>query len=105
MIKIPAFSLEYYDKKVIEHIMDKYAMSQMDASRAFLTSETHAMLENPEILQRLIQETGAKSTDLEAPEPVEHLCGKCVEYAENWKPMAERIWEDDHPQTPGAGEE
>jgi len=63
------------------------------------------MLENPEILQRLIQETGAKSTDLEAPEPVEHLCGKCVEYAENWKPMAERIWEDDHPQTPGAGEE
>lgn len=49
MIKIPAFSLEYYDKKVIEHIMDKYAMSQMDASRAFLTSETHAMLENPEM--------------------------------------------------------
>ena len=49
MIKIPAFSLEYYDKKVIEHIMDKYAMSQMDASHAFLTSETHAMLENPEM--------------------------------------------------------
>ena len=34
------------------------------------------MLENPEKLQELIKETGAKSTDLEAPETAEHLCGK-----------------------------
>ncbi len=50
------------------------------------------MLENPEILQRMVKETGAKSTDLESPETVEHLCGKCAEYAACWQEPAEEIW-------------
>jgi len=50
------------------------------------------MLENPEILQRLVKETGAKSTDLISPESAEHLCSKCEEYAKNWKPCAEKIF-------------
>ena len=50
------------------------------------------MLENPEILQRLVNETGAKSTDLQSPETVEHLCTKCEEYARNWKPHADKVW-------------
>ncbi len=54
------------------------------------------MLENPEILQKIVKETGAKSTDLEAPESVEHLCGKCVEYAKNWAPVADKIWQETH---------
>ncbi len=52
------------------------------------------MLENPEILQRLVKETGAKSTDLQSPESAEHLCGKCVEYANAWKPCAEKLWNE-----------
>ena len=31
------------------------------------------MLENPEILQKMVKETGAKSTDLQSPETAEHL--------------------------------
>lgn len=54
------------------------------------------MLENPEILQRMVKETGAKSTDLQSPESVEHLCGKCEQYAKNWQPRADELWE----QTP-----
>ncbi|WP_138159462.1 radical SAM protein [Peptoniphilus catoniae] len=50
------------------------------------------MLENPEILQRLVKETGVKSTDLQSPESAEHLCGKCEKYAQNWKPYADKIW-------------
>ena len=50
------------------------------------------MLENPEILQRLVKETGAKSTDLQSPESAEHLCHKCEEYARMWKPCAEKLW-------------
>lgn len=50
------------------------------------------MLENPEILQRLVEETGAKSTDLQSPETVEHLCTKCEEYARNWEPYADKLW-------------
>lgn len=51
------------------------------------------MLENPEILPRIVNESGAKSTDLQAPETPEHLCAKCKQYAENWKPIAEELWE------------
>ena len=52
------------------------------------------MLENPEILQRLVNKTGAKSTDLQSPETVEQLCTKCEEYARNWKPHADKVWEE-----------
>ena len=53
------------------------------------------MLENPEILQEMVNRVGAKSTDLEAPETVEHLCAKCHEYAANWKPVADRLWTEE----------
>ena len=49
----------------------------------------------PEKLLEIIKATGAKSTDLEAYESAEHLCAKCKEYAENWKPMAEKLWEEE----------
>ena len=49
------------------------------------------MLENPEILQKMVKETGAKSTDLQSPETAEHLCSKCVPYANAWKPYADKI--------------
>ena len=56
------------------------------------------MLENPEILQKMVKETGAVSTDLMQPESAEELCGKCVQYAENWSPTADRLWEETHPE-------
>jgi len=55
------------------------------------------MLENPELLQKMVREAGAKSTDLEAPESAEHLCGKCVAYAQHWKIEADKLWAEDHP--------
>lgn len=42
----------------------------------------------------MVKETGAKSTDLESPESAEHLCSKCVPYANNWKPYADKIWSE-----------
>ncbi len=50
------------------------------------------MLENPKILERIVHESGAHSTDVEEEEPVEHLCGKCVEYANCWKDTADKLW-------------
>ena len=52
------------------------------------------MLENPEILQRLVKESGAHSTDLQSPETAEHLCGKCTAYAQQWTPEADRLWKE-----------
>ncbi len=51
------------------------------------------MLENPDKLREMVERTGAHSTDLQSPESVEHLCEKCREYAHNWEPSAERLWE------------
>lgn len=51
------------------------------------------MLENPELLQEMVRKTGAKSTDLQSPESAEHLCGKCLKYAEEWKGKADELWE------------
>lgn len=52
------------------------------------------MLENPEKLRKMVAGTQAHSTDLQSPESVEHLCAKCDKYAENWKPVAEKLWEE-----------
>ncbi|SDB01693.1 radical SAM protein [Eubacterium oxidoreducens] len=54
------------------------------------------MLENPEKLQKMVQESGAKSTDLQSPESVEHLCGKCEEYAKDWADKADELWTKGH---------
>ena len=50
------------------------------------------MLENPEYLEEMVEKTGARSTDMQSPENVEDLCGKCVPYAENWKETADALW-------------
>jgi len=51
------------------------------------------MLENPEILPKLVAETGAVNTDYQSPESAEHLCAKTESYAEHWTPVAEQTWE------------
>ena len=56
------------------------------------------MLENPEYLRKMIEITGAKSTDLVDRESVEHLCAKCDKFAAEWKPQADKLWaENKHP--------
>lgn len=58
------------------------------------------MLENPDKLREIIKKTGAKSTDLIVEEDVDTLCGKCDEFAYEWKPVAEEIWANNpHPKT------
>lgn len=46
MKRLPAFALDYYDTQVTSMIADKYDMDPLDAARAFVLSETHAMLED-----------------------------------------------------------
>ena len=54
------------------------------------------MLENPQYLRKMVKESGAKSTDMEAPEDVDALCSKCDDYAAKWAPVAEKHWEERH---------
>ncbi len=60
------------------------------------------MLENPEKLRGMVKRSGAKSTNLLAPESAEELCSKCDDYAKAWAPSAKQIWEEKerfHPYT------
>lgn len=60
------------------------------------------MLENPQALRKIVNKTGAKSTNLNHPESVEALCSKCDDYAKAWAPRAKQIWEEQkrfHPFT------
>ena len=54
------------------------------------------MLENPEKVIQMVHETGAKSTDLQSPETVENLCGKCEHYAADWNDTADKLWNAGH---------
>lgn len=54
------------------------------------------MLENPEFLEEMVNNTSAHSTDLESPEAVEHQVDKCKEYAKEWKPTADALWAKSH---------
>ncbi len=55
------------------------------------------MLENPDKLRKMVEETGAHSTDMQAPESCDHLCSKCDHYAEEWAPVAKKLWSSNHP--------
>ena len=44
---IPAV-MNYYDQAVSAMIVEKYGFTPMDALRAFVASETHALLQNRE---------------------------------------------------------
>ena len=52
------------------------------------------MLENPEWLPKLVEASGAECTNLTAQESACELCAKCTTFAEEWKPVAERMWDD-----------
>ena len=56
------------------------------------------MLENPQCLRSIIKQTGAKSTDLIAPEDVDTVCARCDKFAQKWAPQAEKLWQENpHP--------
>ena len=61
------------------------------------------MLENPQLLRKIVEDTGAHQTNLESPESVDHLCEKCDAYAAQWAPTAQEYW-DTHTH-PGRGYE
>ncbi|HHY53521.1 MAG TPA: radical SAM protein [Clostridiales bacterium] len=50
------------------------------------------LLDNPEMLAAMVKESGAKSTDMEAPENVDLLCAKTAPAAAAWADTADRLW-------------
>ena len=53
------------------------------------------MLENPEMIKKMVHSSGAVSTDYQSPEEVDHLCDKTGIYSKNWAPKAEELWKEE----------
>ena len=51
------------------------------------------LLDNEGALAEMVERSGAHSTDLESPEDVRGLTGKCACAASRWKPVADKLWE------------
>ena len=42
------FAIDYYNRQVIESIIQKYNLDPMEAAQSFIMSKTHSMLEDSE---------------------------------------------------------
>ena len=58
------------------------------------------LLDNKGALAKMVHDADADSTDLSAKENVDDLCAKCANAADNWKPVADSIWQKTHPVQP-----
>lgn len=47
--RVPARTLNFFDKEVVRNIIDKYGLDERMAIREFLYSETYKMLIDPEM--------------------------------------------------------
>jgi hypothetical protein len=50
------------------------------------------LLDNPDAMYRMVKESGARSTDMEAPEAIDDLCAKTKEASEMWAAKSDPIW-------------
>lgn len=49
MTKIPARTMDFFDRHVTEQIIEKYGINEKNAIRRFIESETYQMLCDPEL--------------------------------------------------------
>jgi MoaA/NifB/PqqE/SkfB family radical SAM enzyme len=54
------------------------------------------LLDNPGRLTKMVENSGAKSTDMQNPEDVHELSAKCYDASVNWAPVADELWEKSH---------
>jgi len=50
------------------------------------------LLDNPERLPEMVEESGARSTDMIKPENVHNLSAKCENAAQKWAETADKLW-------------
>ena len=88
--------LQYITKYLYPAVAREYDTNWRAVERNIRHIANRAWHANPDLLRKMVKETGAHSTDLEAPESAEHLCAKCADYAAHWAPVAEEVWQKTH---------
>ena len=81
------------DKTILEALQSPLFMAYHDGQPF---NENHLrpcpLLDNPDALARMVETTGAVSTDLQNPEDVRDLTAKCAAPAAQWAAKADEIW-------------
>lgn len=49
MTKIPARTMDFFDRQVVHQIIEKYGIGEMEAIKRFIGTETYQMLSDPEL--------------------------------------------------------
>ena len=82
-----------YEKTILEALQSPLFMAYHDGQPF---NDNHLrpcpLLDNPEKLEKMVEESGAYSTDLQNPEDVHELVDKCKDTAEVWSFVADEIW-------------
>ncbi len=62
------------------------------------------LLDNPDALRAIVDESGAYSTDMDAPEDVHYLCAKTEDAAKKWAECADHLWQQHQEKIKEKGE-
>lgn len=49
MKRVPARTLDFFDRHIVRAIVEKYGFSELQATKDFIQSETYQMLTDPEL--------------------------------------------------------
>jgi len=84
-----------YSKTLLEALQSPL-FKQYQANQPFNDNHLRPcpLLDNYGCLAKMVQNSGAKSTDLQKPEDVLSLTAKCKKAAENWAPVADALWQE-----------
>ena len=55
------------------------------------------MLENPQELPKMVEESAARPSEYVAPESAKDLCARVTPYAEAWAKVADELWHEMYP--------
>ena len=84
-----------YEKTLLEAYKSPLFMAYHD-SQPFCGNMLRPcpLLDNPGALTSMVENSGAVSTDLQHPEDVRCLSEKCLDAAEKWAPVSDRLWKN-----------
>jgi len=98
----PCAFIHYADSNIREHtLLEAYKRPLFMAYKEGQPFNSNMlrpcpMLENPECLRDMVKDSGAHSTDMQSPENVDDLYGKCKPYADRWVAKADELWTASH---------
>lgn len=98
----PCAFIHYSDTNIYEHtLLEAY---QRPLFQAYKNNQPFnenmlrpcPLLDNKDVLAKIVHESGAHSTDMQEIEDVDSLCAKCHSAADNWAPVADDLWANSH---------